>query len=317
MSESKTTKFVKKNLLVIMLLLLLGFFGMTAKNFLSVGNAISILRQVAIYGVMSCGIVFVLVGGNFDLTAGSVVSLVCVVMIRLHDIVGPIPAMLTAICVGVTCGAITGFIVGYSRLNSMIAGLGLQSIYYGCALIYTNGKFFNVKDVNATWFSFLGRGYMLGIPTQVWVYLVMMVIFQFILTKTVFGKQVFAVGGNAKASNFSGINDRAIIMKTYMMSGFCVAIAGILLSSRAMAAQSNVGEGYEFEVITACILSGTSLLGGEGSITRALWGILIMGVLKTGYVMLSVPYYIQWLTQCIIIVTIVGLDVASRKRVTE
>lgn len=317
MSESNLVKFAKKNLLVMILFLLIGFFGITTKNFLSVANGISVLRQVAIYGVMSCGITFVLVGGNFDLTAGSVVSLVCVVMIRLHDVIGPVPAMLVAVCVGIACGAVTGFIVGYSKLNSMIVGLGLQSIYYGCALIYTNGKFFNIKDVNSTWFGFLGRGYILGIPTQVWVYLVMMAVFQFILTKTVFGKQVFAVGGNAKASNYSGINDKAIIMKTYMMSGFCVAIAGILLSSRAMAAQSNVGEGYEFEVITACILSGTSLLGGEGSITRALWGILIMGVLKTGYVMLSVPYYIQWLTQCVIIITIVGLDVAARRRATK
>lgn len=306
---------VKKNVLIWVLLCMVLFFSLTAQNFFTVANGISILRQVAILGIMSCGMTFVLIGGNFDLTAGSIVSLSCVVMVRMFIITNnEILSIAVSLLVGIVCGLITGLIVSYSKLNSMITGLGLQSAYFGFALICSEGKFFFI-DESTTWFGYLGRGSSLGIPVQVWIYAVMVLIFQTLLVKTKFGKQVFIAGANKQAAVFSGINEKAVIMKTYMLSGLCAALAGVLTASRSMAAQSNVGDGYEFEVITACILSGTSIMGGEGSVLKAVLGIVIIGVLKSGFVMMSLPYYIQWLAQCIIIISIVGLDIRSRRKV--
>lgn len=317
MAKRKTGSLIKNNVLLIVLLFLTVVFSLTAQNFFTVNNAISVLRQIAVFGIMSCGMTFVLICGNFDLTAGSIVSLSCVTVVRIFELTGnELLAMGMAVGVGLACGALTGLIVGYSRLTAMIVGLGFQSVYFGLALIYTQGKFFYI-DETKTWFGVIGRGSILGIPTQVWVYIIMIIIFQFILTKTKFGKQIFIVGSNKQCAAFAGIDERAVIMKSYMLSGLCAAIAGIVIASRSMAAQSNVGDGYEFEVITACILSGTSIMGGEGSVVKAILGITIIGILKNGFVMLSLPYYVQWLAQCVIIVTIVGLDMASRKKVTS
>ena len=307
--------FAKKNALLWMLICMVAVFSMSAQNFFTSANGISILRQVAVLGIMSCGMSFVLIGGNFDLTAGSIVSLSCVIIVRVFNLTNSeFIAIFVALFVGMACGTLTGLIVSYSKLNSMIAGLGLQSAYFGFALICSEGKFYYIDDTK-TWLDVLGRSSILHIPVQVWIYAVMVVIFQYILVKTKFGKYVFIAGSNKKAAVFSGIDERAVIAKTYILSGFCAAFAGVITAARSMAAQANVGDGYEFEVITACILSGTSIMGGEGSVLKAMLGIIIMGVLKNGFVMLSLPYYVQWLAQCVIIITIVGIDIKSRKKV--
>lgn len=313
--NNRVLPFIKKQTLIIFLLLLVAFFGILSDRFFTLNNIISITRQVAIYGIMSCGMTFALIGGNFDLTAGAIVSLTCIIAVRLHDQIGALPAIAIALVVGIIFGSITGFLVGHLKLTSLITTLGMKSILSATAMIYTQSKFFTVADPDHTWYRFLGREYFLGIPIQVYLYVIFIVIFQYILRRSKFGYQVKAVGGNRVASHYSGINDKKMVMKTFILSGFCAAIAGIILGSRSMTAQVGVGEGFEFDVITACILSGTSLLGGSGSVSRAFIGVLIMGVLANGFVMVGLPYYFQWMAQCVIIVAAVWLDIASKKKV--
>ena len=324
--------FIKRQALILFLLLLVAVFGVLSKNFFTLPNLISIVKQVALYGIISCGMTFVLIGGNFDLTAGALCTLTCCTTVQMHDefialigawlgpaagaIAGPIAAILIAILIGFIFGAITGFLVGYLRLTSLIVTLGMQSIISACAKMYTGSKYVTVANQAGTWFRYVGREDILGIPTQIIIYAVLIVIFQFLLSRMVFGHQVKATGGNAMASNYSGINARGTVMKTYLLSGICSAMAGVVLASRGMQAQVGIGDGFEFDVITACILSGTSLLGGSGSVWRALIGVLIMGVLRNGFVMVGLPYYMQWLSQCIIIVVVVWSDIAAQKKVT-
>jgi ribose/xylose/arabinose/galactoside ABC-type transport system permease subunit len=215
--------------------------------------------------------------------------------------------------VGLASGTIAGLLVGKLRLNSLIITLGFLAALQAVTLIYTGGKYSRIVAPEETWFGFIGRGFVLGIPMPVIILGVLIIVFSIILTRTVFGRHILAVGGNSVASRFSGIRDSNIIMGTFIISGGLTAIAGILLGSRLMAAQNYLGQGYEFEVIAGVILGGTSLQGGEGNIFKAFIGILIIGILRNGFLLLGLPYYFQWVAQWVIVVGVVWIDVASRR----
>jgi ribose transport system permease protein len=316
-SLNRILTFIKEQILFFILLALIGAFSIFSDKFLSIANLISIIRQVAIFGIMSCGMTFVIISGNMDLTAGSVVSLTCCIAVRMHDEIGPALAIVIAISVGILSGLITGYLVGYLKLGGFITTLGMSSVLIAVTMIYTDSKFWFVKDPNNTWFRFIGRESILGIPAQIYIYLILILIFQFILSRTKYGHQLMAVGGNPLASLFAGIDDKRIILKAFVFSGLCASIAGVVYGSRGMSAQTGIGTGFEFEVLTAVILSGTSLLGGSGSVARALLGVLIMGVLRNGYVMMGLPYYTQWLTQSVIVIAVVWLDINSKRKVIK
>ncbi len=305
--------FAKRQGLLLAFLLLVIFFSVASDVFLTYKNIMLVLRQVSILGIIACGMTFVIIGGNFDLSVGSLTSLTTVVVISLHDKIGPIPAMLIALIVGMVSGALAGYLVGYLKLNSMIITLGLLGVIQAVTLIYTGGKYTRIADPEAAWFGFIGRGFIFGLPFPVIILAVVIVIFAIILMKTVFGRQLLAVGGNPKASKFSGIRETRIIMLTFIASGLVTAIGGIVLGSRIMAAQNYIGEGYEFQVITGVILGGTSLTGGEGNIFKSFLGILIVGMLMNGFILLGFPYYTQWVAQWVILVGVVWIDVASKR----
>lgn len=305
--------FAKKQGLLLAFLLLVIFFTIASDVFLTYTNIILVLRQVSILGIIACGMTFVIIGGNFDLSVGSLTSLTTVVVINLHDKLGPIPSMIIALIVGMLSGALAGYLVGYLKLNSMIITLGLLGVIQAITLIYTGGKYTRITEPDETWFGFIGRGFVAGLPFPVIILAVVIIVFSIILMKTVFGRQLLAVGGNPVASKFSGIKETKIIMLTFVASGLVTAIGGIVLGSRIMAAQNYIGEGYEFQVITGVILGGTSLTGGEGNILKSFLGILIVGMLMNGFILLGFPYYTQWVAQWVILVGVVWIDVASKR----
>lgn len=272
-----------------------------------------VLRQVSILGTIAIGMTLVIIGGNFDLSVGSLASLTAVVVITLHDIVGPVPAMLITLLVGMLFGTLAGLLVGKLRLNSLIITLGFLAGIQAITLIYTGGRYSQVAAPDETWFGFIGRGFFLGVPMPVIILAFLILIFSLLLQRTVFGRRVVAVGGNSVASRFSGIRDSNTILMTFIISGGLTAVAGIILGSRLMAAQNYLGQGYEFEVIAGVILGGTSLQGGEGNIFKAFIGILIIGILRNGFLLLGLPYYFQWVAQWVIVLAVVWLDVASKR----
>lgn len=289
------------------------FFSLASDRFLTYGNIMLVFRQVSVYATIAIGMTLVIIGGNFDLSVGSLTSLTAVVVITMHDIAGPVPAILIALLVGLASGTLIGFLVGYLRLNSLIVSLGFLSVLQAVTLIYTGGRYSRVADPEATWFAFLGRGFIGPFPMPVVILVILLVVFNFILTRTVFGRYVMSVGGNAMASRFSGLRDRWVVMMTFVISGFLTAVAGIMLGSRLMAAQNYIGQGYEFEVIAGVILGGTSLAGGEGNVFKAFVGILIIGILRNGFLLLGFPYYTQWVAQWVIVVGVVWIDVATKR----
>lgn len=283
-------------------------------NILSLNNVLLVLRQTAVSGIMAIGVTFVLMAGRIDLSIGSLLSLCTVTMVLLHGMLGATQAIVVTLCIGVISGCATGFLVGYMRLNSLIATLGMMSILQGVALVVTGGVAPYIMSPDGTWFKVFGRGYVFAIPVPVVIMIGLGLVFALVLNKTVFGRRVAAVGGGEVASRFSAIDSRRIIFATFVISGALTSVAGVVLASRAMMAKTNVGSGYELAVLAGVFLGGTSLMGGSGGIGRSLVGLVILGFLTNALIVFGAPYYAQWITQMMIIIAAVWFEVASRRR---
>ncbi|MGF1475302.1 MAG: ABC transporter permease [Geminicoccaceae bacterium] len=288
-------------------------FGLISERFLSADNVMTVIRQVSIIGSIALGVTIVVIGGNLDLSVGSLLSFATVLVVDLHDKIGPAGAMLMMFMCTLAIGAVTGFLVGFLRLNSLIVTLGMLSAIQGLTLIYTGGQNVDIVNQEQTWFAFFGRGFLFGIATPVLIFLLLAAVLQIVLSKTTFGRQVFAVGGNPTAAVFSGLRRSRIVFTTYLISAFTTGCAAIIMGSRVMGSQNNVGQGYELLVLAGVILGGTSLLGGSGSIFKTVIGVLILGFIQNGLLLLGFPYYAQWLVTWVVIILAVWLDVASQR----
>lgn len=312
-SGNKFVATMKKQGIILAMVLVYLVFAVISPQFRTGSNFILIFRQVATIAVMGAGMTFAIIGGNFDLSVGSLLSLCCVVCIDLHDKIGPVLAIIVTLFVGVCSGIVSGYLCGYLRLNSMIVTLGMMNVLQALAMIYTNGRYVELKDSNA-WFTKIGKGSIGAIPISTIIMAVYIVIMATILTKTVYGHHIMAVGGNKEACRYSGINDKMVILKSFVLSGLSTAVGALMLCSRGAAAQSTIGETYEFDVISGVILGGASLSGGSGNIYRTFVGIMILGILKNGFVIIGLPYYLQWVAQCVVILIAVYLDIMSKRK---
>jgi ribose transport system permease protein len=302
----------RQGILIAFVVFLIGF-ALFSDRFLTSSNMLSVLRAVSIIGVMAIGVTIVVIGGNLDLSVGSMLSFATVLVVDLHDKIGPGPAILTMMIATLALGAVNGLLVGFVGLNSLIVTLGMLSAIQGLILIYSGGQNVDISDQTGTWFAFFGRGTVFGISTPIVIFLVLAVIFHIVLTYTAYGRRVFTVGGNPTAAVFSGVRRKVIVFSTYLISAFTVSIAAIILGSRVMGSQNNVGQGYELQVLAAVILGGTSLLGGSGSIPRTVIGVLMLGFIQNGLLLMGYAYYAQWLVTWIVIILAVWLDLAGKR----
>ena len=293
----------------ICLLIVISFF---APRFLTARNIMLVLTQVSIMGVMACGLTFMLIGGNFDLSIGSQLSFTTVIVVSLHDKIGPIPAILVALLAGIAMGAFNGYLVGFQKLTSLIVTLGMLPVVQSLTLIYSGGNYNQIQNPEAP-FSFIGRGFIWNIPMPFITFAVTAIIFAVILQKTVFGRRLYAVGGNRVASWFAGVRDDWVTFFTFVITGFTAALGGIIMGSRLMSAQNYLGKDYELLVLSSVILGGTSLYGGSGGIFKTVIGVLILGFLANGFIHLGLPYYTQMLAQWVIIIAAVWMDVRVKK----
>ncbi|GGX54769.1 ABC transporter permease [Saccharospirillum salsuginis] len=312
-NRKRVLQFLGKHGILLAFLLCMMIFSLTTDRFLSTGNLLTVLMQVSILGTIALGVTFVVIGGNLDLSVGSLLSFATVLVVDLHDKVGPTQAIVLTIVFTLIIGAINGTLVGYLKLNSLIVTLGMLSAIQGITLIYTSGQNVDIQDQENTWFAFFGREAIFGIPVPAIIFIGLAIILQVVLLKTAFGRKVFAIGGNGVAAAFSGIYRNRMVFSTYLLSAFTTACAAIILGSRVMGSQNNVGQGYELQVLAGVILGGTSLLGGSGSIMRTVIGILILGFIQNGLLLLGYPYYAQWLVTWVVIILAVWLDIAAKR----
>ncbi len=297
----------------ILLVVLLLAAAVITPAILSPGNILQTLRQYSVMGIMALGVTFVVLCGRLDVSVGSLLSVLVVVIVALHDVVGPIPAMLAGLAIAAVVGAINGYLVAYLRLNSLITTLGGYAALQGIANVTSAGGLQLVKNPEASWFGFFGRGFILNIPVPDILFFGLALLAAWVLAQTNYGRAVRAVGGNELASRYSSINAKAIIFSAYMASAILTAVAAIVLSSRAMSAQSDSGAGLEISVLSAIFLGGTSLGGGVGGIGRTVLGVIVLAFISNAMILVGLPIQAQWLVSAIVIILAVWLDAATRR----
>ncbi|MCA0927967.1 ABC transporter permease [Ruegeria profundi] len=288
-------------------------FTIANPKFLSVDNVLSVIRSSAILGVIALGVTFVVISGNLDLSVGSMMSFSTIVVLDLHDKIGPLAAIPAMFGMTLCLGAFIGFLVGYLRLNSLIVTLGMLSAIHGLTLTYSGGQNMDIADKEGTWFSVFGQGEALGIPVPILIFVLLAAVLGMVLAKTPFGRKVYAVGGNGTAATFSGIPRARTVFYCYLISAFCVATAGLIQASRSLGSQNTVGQGLELEVLAAVILGGASLLGGSGTIFKTVIGVLILGFIQNGLLLVGLQFYVQFVVTWIIIILAVWLDIAAKR----
>lgn len=293
----------------IILLLMIIVSSFINQIFLTRANMINVVRQLAVVMIIACGAQFVMICGMIDLSPGAVLALAgcigCAVYVQTQSV---FLAVLASVGVGITVGLVMGFVITQFNLLPFIMTLAMMNIARGLALIFTDGK--PINDIGSL--AVIGQGYIGPIPIPIIIMLVCVVLVWLVLTKTKFGRYTYAVGGNEHAAEACGINVKLIKLKSYIIDGALVGLSGIVLMSRINSGQPAMGEGYEFDAITAIIVGGTSMTGGAGSIWGTLVGGLIVSIINNILNLQNVSTYYQQVIKGIIIAVAVLIDVSTK-----
>ena len=305
------------------------FFSLMAPNFVTVANVVIVSKHVAINAFLAIGMTFVILTGGIDLSVGAIVGLVGMVAgalvlygiplemfgVVIYPNVWEVIGM--ALLVGTFVGLVNGLLITRMQVAPFIATLGMLYVARGTALLMSGGSTFpnliGKPEFGNQGFPVLGAGTILGIPLSIWLLLVVAGIAAYVATKTPFGRQIYAVGGNERAATLSGVNVNRVKMAVYMVSGFCAAIAGLVVASQLVASHPASGETFEMNAIAAAVLGGTSLSGGRGTIGGTIVGAFVIGVLSDGLVMMGVSEFWQMVIKGVVIVGAVILDQMQRR----
>ncbi|WP_205879309.1 ABC transporter permease [Leucobacter triazinivorans] len=297
--------------IVLVLVLLIIGFSLLSPNFLDANNLFNILRQVTTLGIVAVGFAFVLLTGGIDLSVGYQISLyvvVCGILMSQFDLPWPL-AIVLVLVLGVIIGLINGLIITLTGVAPLIVTLSMMTILNGVSYLLSKGL--PISGFPSE-FSVLGQGAVVGIPVSVIVLAVVWAIGYFIANKTYIGRYFYAIGNNIEAARLSGVNTRRTLLFVYAICGLFTAVGAILLLSRLNSAQSATGAGFEFSVLTACVLGGVSVMGGRGTMFGAFVGVLIVGVLDNGLVLLNVSEYVQLVIKGAILLVAVIYDAMSK-----
>jgi L-arabinose transport system permease protein len=303
--------FDKAGMLVVLAILFLGC-SLFVENFFSWPNMRGLALAVSMTGMVSCTMLFCLAAGDFDLSIGSVVAcagvLAAVVMNRTESITAGIIA---ALLLGAAVGFVNGFVVAKLKINALITTLATMQIVRGLGFIISGGT---AVGIGLEDFFGLGSSRFLGVPTPVWITAACFAVFGFILNRTVFGRDTLAVGGNAEAAHLAGIAVTRVKILIFTAQGVMAAFAGIVLSSRVTSGQPNTSQGFELEVISACVLGGVSLTGGVGSMAFVIAGVLIMGIVQNAMNLMNVATFYQYVARGLILLAAVLFDRWKRRK---
>ena len=292
--------------LVVIFILAFSLVSMTVPNFLSDRNMLGLFQSVVTIGVVSCTMMLCLASRDFDLSVGSIVAFAGMVAVMASNASGSIPiGILAALACGAFVGFVNGLVIAKLKINALITTLATMQIVRGLALISSDGRAVGINDPN---FYQLALSKAFGIPTPIWVMLIMFVIFGFVLNRTVFGRNTLAIGGNPEASRLAGVDVDATRIWIFTLQGLVCGIAGILLASRITSGQPNSATGLELSAISACVLGGVSLAGGRAAMLGVIVGVMILGIAENAMNLLNIQAFYQYLVRGVILLLAVLLD---------
>jgi ribose transport system permease protein len=297
---------------VFILLALSLFMTFSTEHFLTQGNLVNIILQTSILAIVALGVGITMLTAGIDLSVGSVAALSGAVAAGLIIKSGlsiwfALPA---ALLTGASVGLLNGMLIVFGGLPPFIATLATMAIGRGLTLVYTQGRPITIPNDN---FVFIGNGEIFSIPVPVIIMLILLVSAYVFLAHTKTGRNIYAIGGNAKTAHLAGINVSRGKLLAYLISSFAAAVAGIILTARLWSAQPTTGTGLELEAIAAAVLGGTSLFGGRGSAWGIIVGVLIIGVVSNGLNLLEISSYYQQVIKGFVFILAVILDMYARK----
>lgn len=307
---------------ILLLVLLFILASMFVPGFFAQKNLTNILRQIAVVTILGFGVEFVIILGHINVALGSEIALLgcisCLTMVGLQERLGAGPALALSLCAAMGMGAVIGGINGYviTKFNipAFIMTLAVTTVARGSALLITGGK--PVSGMDAA-YKVIGQGYIGPLPISVLILAVLFAVCWIILNKLRFGRHLFAVGGNINAAEASGIRSKNVVRKAFLIDGLMAAVAGVLFMSRMGTAQPSAGVAYEFDAITACVVGGTSLSGGSGTVTGTLIGAIIVGIINNAQNLLGISAYWQQIVKGLIILVAVIIDVVTKQAATR
>lgn len=274
------------------LLALIIFFGIRSPYFFTLNNFLNIGLYAAIMGTIACGMTFINVSGSIDISVGSQVALIgMIVAIVSQSGNDSIILMIVAgITTGLICGAFNGFFITKLKLNAFITTIASMQIFRGIAYLVTDGQTIVIPNIE---FKFIGRGYIMGIPFTLIIMAICYLVFHFVSKYTVFGRTIYMIGGNPQASFLSGIKVQRVKFVLYVINGLTSGIAGVMMASQTGAGLPMAAININMQALSAVILGGAGLTGGRGTIVGTLVGVFVLCTLSNGMTMLNVQTFWQ------------------------
>jgi ribose/xylose/arabinose/galactoside ABC-type transport system permease subunit len=281
------------------------FFSLRSEQFLTASNAINILSNVSVIGIVSIGQALTLISGGFDLSVSGTVPLGAVVFTKFINSGTPIvAAMIATILIGASVGVVNGVLITRVGINPLIATLGTMSITQGMAQTLTGGLTESFHNLDA---GILAESSFGTVPNHIWVLLIVSVIAFLVLRFTVFGRSIYTIGGNREAARLAGLRVDLITISVYVICAALASLAGIIVASQLLAGSATLGTASALTSIAAVVLGGASLAGGKGGIGGTLIGVLILGTLANGLALLAVPAFYQQIATGVVLLLAVGL----------
>jgi ribose transport system permease protein len=306
------TTLVSSLALPLAILVVLAFGAFVSPNFMTVGNLLNVLTSMSIIGVVVVAMTFVLVaGGLADLSVPATVATGAILSLALQPVLGTSGAFAVGALAATVAGSLNGVLVGYARINAIIVTLATGTMILGVAQWTVGGVI--VYGTEPTSGDFL-KGRIVGIPAIVLVFALAAVIGHFLLARTVWGRWTRATGDNVSAATAAAVPVRLVRAGAFALTGLASGVSGGLLGLTLQNARPGIGQGYEFDSITAVVVGGVSILGGQGSVPRAVGGLIFVQLLTNVMTLAGVRTPVQGLALGILIVAAVGLDVAVRQR---
>ena len=282
--------------------------------FMSPENLLLILRQQVYIGVIAFGLTLVMLTGNIDLSVGNMLTFLCCVCAKIVMSTDNVAlTLLGTLGVGLLCGLFNGVVVSYVRLNSFITTLGASSIYNALAMMVSSGTVLVIPDTASGAFQAMGKSSFGPIHILIVWFVVVAIVLGLILSRTVYGQQMYAIGANPIAARFSGIRYKRNTTIAYAVTGLCVGLSAVIQMANSLSANPQAASGKEMEVILCVVLGGCAVNGGKGSVWGTIIGVLFYGVLSAGFTSLRMSQYLQWIIMGAIMLVVLSLDVLKER----
>ena len=291
----------------IVIIVLVTYLSVVSPVFLKWANIKSILVSASVMGVLGCGITTAMLMGALDIsqyTATAFIGMSASFLLN-RGTLNTLTVILFCLICGLAVGAVNGFIITRLHVTPLIATVGTQYIMRGLAYIIGGGAYVTFSN---PFLAKLGKGSFLGLPFVVWIMLITMLVFDFILRRTIFGRRLYAVGGNPKAAYLAGIKPNSIMQKAFILNGLTDGLAAILVISMFSSCNPQYGSGADFDVIVSVVLGGVSLSGGKGKLIGTLLGILVMCIINNMFSLLGISSYMQTIVRGTVLIATVTLD---------